>query len=478
MNVARADHRMTLLANGMVLVEGGFDDSYSANCLKSAELYNFASGSWTLTGSMNTGRAFHTATLLPSGKVLAAGGDTGPSGQTGGLASASAEIYDPISGNWSTVASMKTARSEHTATLLPNGKVLLAGGANDAGLASEEEIFEPLSGSWTITGPLNRPRVDHTATLLPNGKVLVAGGADYNGIFYAGMDSSAELYDPSTGTWTVTGSMNKARAYHTAALLPDGKVLVIGGGDGNGFYVPTCELYDPVFGTWTVAGSLSTNVDYHTATLLPNGQMLVAGGYPAWYGDPAFAELFDTGLGYSNAWQPQILSASSPLNVLEGLMLTGSQFRGISEGSSGNGAQDSSADYPLVQLRSMESGQTTFLPTTNWTTSSLTSLPVTNFPSGYAMATVFVNGIPSPSSIVLVPPPPSFQSVSQTEGNLAFTWNAVSNFIYQVQYKTNLTSSNWMNLGGPITATNAVMSRSDAIIPGNSARYYRIALLP
>ena len=236
---------MNLLANGTVLVEGGFDGS--SKCQNSAELYNVAYGTWTLTGSMNTGRAYHTATLLPSGKVLAAGGVTVPSGQVGHQASAGAEIYDPISGNWSTVASMKTARSDHTATLLTNGKVLIDGGMNDAGLASDEEIFDPVSASWTITGPLNIPRADHTATLLPNGKVLVAGGADYNGTAYVSMDSSAELYDPSTGTWTMTGSMNKARAYHTAALLPNGKVLVFGGGDGNGFSVSTCELVRPSF---------------------------------------------------------------------------------------------------------------------------------------------------------------------------------------------------------------------------------------
>lgn len=420
---------------------------------------------------MNTGRAFHTATLLPSGKVLAAGGVTGPYGQTVGLASA--EIYDPISGNWSAVASMKTGRSGHTATLLPNGKVLIAGGDNAAGLVSDEEIFDPVSDSWTITGPLNTPRTDHTATLLPNGKVLVAGGADYNGNVYA----VAELYDPSIGTWTMTGSMNAAREFHTAALLPNGKVLVFGGVNGQPRSLSTCELYDPVSGTWTVAGSLSTNVNYHTATLLANGQMLVAGGYPAWYGDPAFAELFDTGLGYSNAWQPQILNASSPFNVLDGLTLSGSQFRGISEGAAGV-SQDSPSDYPLVQLRSIENGQTMFISPTNWSATSFMSRPISYFPAGYALATVFVNGIPSTSSIVLVPPPPSFRTISNAAGNISFTWSGQVGFNYQVQYKTNLTSTTWSNLEGPILATNAVMSGSDSITPGSASKFYRIVLLP
>ena len=164
------------------------------------------------------------------------------------------------------------------------------------------------------------------------------------------------------------------------------------------------ELYDPVTGAWTATGGLDTARQEHTATLLPNGKVLVVGGTS--YGYPVFdsAELYDVGLGYSNSWQPQIATVTSPLNLGSNLVITGSQFRGIAEGSSGN-SQDSSTDYPLVQLRRLDNEQTVFLLTTNWSTNSFTSLPVWNFPPGYALATMFVNGIQSTSSVVNISVP-------------------------------------------------------------------------
>src|SRR6266550_3634306 len=136
----------------------------------------------------------------------------------------------------------------------------------------------PLPGSDTPftfdnTGSLNTARDNHTATLLPNGKVLVAGGAGNISNFL----NSAELYDPASGSWTATGSLNTARYSHTATLLPNGKVLVAGG--FNGSFLTSAELYDPASGSWTATGSLNTGRDFHTATLLPNGKVLVAGGF-------------------------------------------------------------------------------------------------------------------------------------------------------------------------------------------------------
>jgi|ERR1039457_6499372 hypothetical protein len=233
-------------------------------------------------------------------------------------------------------------------------------------------------------------------SLLPNGKVLVEGG-------YAGGSvwlSSAELYDSASGTWTVTGSLNNGRARHTATLLPNGKVLVAAGenpGDTN-----STELFDPATGTWTTTGILPVACDSHTATLLPNGNLLVAGGNGS--GVLTNAELYDVGLGYSNSWRSQISAITSPLALNNNLVITGLQFRGISEGSGGD-MQNSPADYPLVQLRSLESGQTVFLSSTNLGINSFTSLPVWNFPPGYALATAFVNGIQSTSSIVNISVP-------------------------------------------------------------------------
>ncbi len=279
LNTGRFLHTATLLPSGLVLIVGGLD---THNTTRSAELYDPASGSWTSTGSLNTGRFLHTATLLANGKVLVAGGNLG----NGTVASA--ELYDPATGTWTFTGSLNTAREEHTATLLPGGKVLVAAGrGSNAFPFATAELYDPLSGAWTATGDLNTARSFHTATLLPNGKVLVAGGIDttFNGTV------SAELYDPSNGTWTVTGNLNTARGGHTATLLANGMTLVTG---GAGSSVPTTELYDSASGTWTVTGSLNTGRVEHTATLLPNGMVLVAGG---WDSGSTSAELYDTTSG-------------------------------------------------------------------------------------------------------------------------------------------------------------------------------------
>jgi len=279
---ARYSHTATLLSNGKVLVAGGSNYSKgSFGPIASAELYDPATGSWSATGSLATARVGHTATLLPNGKVLVAGGRTSLFTLDGPLASA--ELYDPATGSWSATGSLATARSGHTATLLPNGKVLVVGS-----YITSAELYDPATGRWRATGSLATARDGHTATLLANGNVLVAGGGDGSGFDYI---TSAELYDPATGRWSATGSLSTARAGHTATLLPNGKVLVVGGRES----FTAAELYDPATGSWSTTGFPATARASETATLLPNGNVLIAGGYNLTTGILASAELYEFG---------------------------------------------------------------------------------------------------------------------------------------------------------------------------------------
>jgi hypothetical protein len=233
---------------------------------------------------MITGRQLHTATRLQTGEVLIAGG----SNLDGPLATT--ELFDPVANSFHSSGSMAETRRDHTATLLNDGKVLIAGGfsfdiTSGSANQSSAELYDPTTGSLNSAGNMSTARVDHTASLLSDGRVLMAGGniVCISGCNLTNAFATAELYDPATNAFSSTGSMATARVNHTATVLPSGLVVIAGGQTpdaGNVQYIPiaSIEIYDLATGSFSPGGSLTIARFSHTATLLDNGQILFTGG--------------------------------------------------------------------------------------------------------------------------------------------------------------------------------------------------------
>jgi N-acetylneuraminic acid mutarotase len=303
MTTVRTDATATLLPNGDVLVAGGCcQPGNPYRGLTSAELYHPATRTWSTTGSLNVARSGDTATLLEDGDVLVAGGacnGTAYGCDAGSFLSnlKSAELYHPATGIWTKTGTMHAGREFQTATLLPNGEVLVVGGFNscDDDFCSDlntAELYDPVTGKWLHTGSMRGAREQQTATLLADGDVLVAGGLNQGGFSgFAATYASAELYNPLFGKWSPTGSMNQARAGQTATLVEGGWVLLTGGGTS------TSEVYQPTSGIWVPTGDLSTARTEQTAALLGNGDVLVAGGSGPDREPLGTAEVYQAGAG-------------------------------------------------------------------------------------------------------------------------------------------------------------------------------------
>lgn len=278
MNDVRYEHTLTLLEDGRVLAAGGYIGS---GATANADLYYPEHDQWfPTTLPMTYARRGHTATLLPRNvygyrDVLIAGGVH----EAGTLAMSYTDVFDTLGGSFLPVGNMWNGRAYHTATLLLDGTVLVAGGL-DFTLTEpirQAELYD-LNGSWTVTGMMTGERAHHTATLLPSGRVMVIGGLSKAGEYYLG----SEIYDPTTKTWSaVPAMMTNGRAWHSATLLQNGKLLVAGGKGSGGAVLNTAELYDPATGTWSSAGTMAQARMQHSAVLLDDGRVLVAGGSSA-----------------------------------------------------------------------------------------------------------------------------------------------------------------------------------------------------
>ncbi len=324
LNIARYSQAAILLSSGKVLVSGGS----GASPLSQSETYNVSTHAWSYTGSLTSTRKYHAmhAVTLGGGaaRILAMGG-TGLSGAlktselynestgtwgsgpamfkehsqfasvtlndgkvliTGGLSASGkteiSELYDPTSGatgSWSTVASMSGVRAYHTATLVTMGdgssRVLVTGGSNNSSALATTELYDPANNTWTSGPSMSYARTYHTATLLSDGKVLIVGGSGTAG-------TAAELYDPTvgtTGSWSSAGSLSYTRMYHSATFVTQtdstSRVLVVGGTNTS---LAKAELYNPSTNSWTTTSDLNTGRNSHTATLLDDGTVLVSGG--------------------------------------------------------------------------------------------------------------------------------------------------------------------------------------------------------
>ncbi|WP_406624077.1 IPTL-CTERM sorting domain-containing protein [Acidovorax sp. SDU_ACID1] len=402
----RSYHTQTLLPNGRVLVAGGWALVQPPNVTelsKATLLYDESTDAWTDAAPMQIGRYRHTATLLPDGSVLVAGG-------TSMASPGAAETYDPSTNQWQATGSMNTPRIGHTATLLPDGRVMVAGGINGPDTFATVEFYDPATRQWTAGPDMSAKRSGHRAVPLIDGRVLVLG-ADL---------SNAQVFDPASNTWQAAAAAPSPRTLYSATLLADGRVFVAGGKAGNADTAITA-LYDPAHDTWQAAPDLAQPCSSHTATLLATGKVLVAG---------CGAELFADPL---RAGRPAITGAGpAPLAAGGTLTLTGLRFTGDGEGS-GGGTTQSAADVPLLALQHESGGPLRWLPAQDASATDFTSRPLpAGLGAGFYRATLYVNGMPSNSVLLAGPPPPGAgapdapTNVAATPGNgqVTVSWQA------------------------------------------------------
>jgi outer membrane protein assembly factor BamB len=267
MGDARRDHSGILLQDGTVLVAGG--QTTAGAYIRSCEIYNPSTGIWTLTDSLAVCRGGHVAVRLHNGKVMVSAG----LGAAGFLKSC--EIYDPVTGTWSLTDTLNGIRQSHAVTVLQDGRLLSTGGCyygTGMQYLASCDIYDTVTSDWIACNPMSIGKYWHTATLMTDGRVLVAGGRDSTGF-----TSDCEVFDPSTGLWAPIASMIVQKGRHTSTLIESNSILVTGGENATGI-LSFGEVYNVLTGQWTLAGQMSSVRSLHSATLLPGSRTLIIGG--------------------------------------------------------------------------------------------------------------------------------------------------------------------------------------------------------
>ena len=451
MTTPRSRHTATLLPNGNVLLAGGTINA-STQVIDTAEIYYPESGRCVATDAMGTRRANHTATLLPDGNVLVAGGNTASAAGAG--YSNTAEIYFTTRALWVNLigapANLTTARAQHTATLLKSGHVLVAGGVNGSGAINTAEIYNFVTQNWSAGGTFpaattSNARYAHTANLLRDGKVLLAGGSNNEYSL-----PTTLLYIPGTG-WVQGPEMEVNRTSHRSVLLPNGKVMVAGG-TVDGVVQSSLETYDPDFNGWITQNNMTSRSD-HTLVLTSSGVLLAVGGWKgASFLDSTQYQYFTYspdggGFATSNKRNPEIVWGTSALDRGQSATLISgaTNFHGYSEASGGgSGSMNSSHHNPRVYIRSIDNPSgfvldlTTrvYVTNTDWekTTSSITVvLPslTGELAYGYYHLHVAANGqfsFGSPHKLTV--PPPTGRPGTPAPDLLSAYWRGTSSITW------------------------------------------------
>ena len=279
---------VTTLIDGRVLVVGDFSIPGHWN---GAQVYDPSKDAWESTAYLADKRRWHTSTLLLDGRVLVAGGR-----EKSGRVLHTAEIFDPADNSWKSTSVMLRARAFHASTLLDDGRVLIIGGRRgDLATLASAEIYDPDTQRWSLAEYMSEPRYSPSMSVLHDGRVLVTGGSDTDASAVSVL-KTAEIYDPLSNRWSQAEQFGMNRAGHSATVLKDGRVLVVGGG-GLGSNITQAEIYDPAVNTWSAAGTTALARTGHSAAMMSDGRVIVAGGWSGGSSAAHLVEIYDPRVG-------------------------------------------------------------------------------------------------------------------------------------------------------------------------------------